>query len=206
MPYLYHGGDIIAQRQSDSPPSQASTMADGLNNARAMRVAEIIQDYRNIQAYFSSLRVSIPSQYANTDGYLILRQCIAEASHLLSMPYSATSTHPQGDAEREKTQLRQVLLDAGVRRHRAHKNYLRAIAAQRWIASRDAVLRARHTKPEHAHAMLLQATQALRNEIQSITDSIVERTLRSHDQAQGKWLAEDPSLAIILQMLQRHAR
>lgn len=37
----------------------------------------------------------------------------------------------------------------------------------------------------------------------AITDTYVESTLRAQDTAQGKWLAEDPSLPQIQQQLMR---
>lgn len=38
-------------------------------------------------------------------------------------------------------------------------------------------------------------------ELASVTDARVELTLRTNDARQGKWLVEDPSLAVIAQML-----
>lgn len=38
-------------------------------------------------------------------------------------------------------------------------------------------------------------------EVAAVTDEQVEYTLRAQDAAQGKWLAEDPSLATIRQFL-----
>lgn len=72
-----------------------------------MRIAEIMQDYREIMAYFAHQRFQVPPELANTDGYLILRQSAAEARQLLNMRYDSTSISPDGDSEREKTQLRQ---------------------------------------------------------------------------------------------------
>lgn len=40
-------------------------------------------------------------------------------------------------------------------------------------------------------------------ELLAMTDAYVESTLRNQDAAQGKWLAEDPSLAQIQQILMR---
>ncbi|GAM85637.1 hypothetical protein ANO11243_036440 [Dothideomycetidae sp. 11243] len=131
-----------------------------------MRIAEIMQDYRVIHTNLVALQsqIQIPRKYANMDGYLILRQCLAEASILLSQPYEATHSHPQGDPEREKTQLRQVLMDAALRRHRAQKLYARAAAARRWIVSRETLLKGQDPQAEHAQA-LAQISHTLRNMI-----------------------------------------
>jgi len=40
-------------------------------------------------------------------------------------------------------------------------------------------------------------------ELAAITDEHVEYSLRAQDAAQGKWLEEDPSLAIILTRLRQ---
>jgi hypothetical protein len=53
---------------------------------------------------------------------------------------------------------------------------------------RDIILEAYHT-----HTIL--------QELLAITDAHVDYTLRSADMQQGKWLAEDPSLTQIQQML-----
>jgi hypothetical protein len=40
----------------------------------------------------------------------------------------------------------------------------------------------------------------------ALTDEMVVETLHDTDEAEGKWLAEDPSLATIQGMIQRRAR
>ncbi|KAF4550449.1 Hypothetical protein D9617_17g047170 [Elsinoe fawcettii] len=180
-------------------------MADGLNQARAMRVAEIMQDFRTIQNYIAGVRPHIPRQDANLEGYLLIRQCLSEAAQLVNQPYSATVSNPRGDVEREKAQLRQIIMDASLRRFKAKKLFMRVVACQRWIASRNALLQGGSANSEHARA-LAQISQTFRTEIAGITDARVEYTLRAADTAQGKWLVEDPSLAIILQMLRPGTR
>ncbi|TKX20671.1 hypothetical protein C1H76_7057 [Elsinoe australis] len=175
-------------------------MADGLNQARAMRVAEIMQDFRTVQNYLAGVRPQIPRHDANQEGYLLIRQCLHEAQQLIAQPYAASGSHPRGDAEKEKAQLRQVIMDASLRRFRAQKLYMRVVACQRWIATRNALLKGGQARTEHARA-LAQISHAFRNEVAAITDARVEYTLRAADSAQGKWLAEDPSLAVILQIL-----
>ncbi|PNS19075.1 hypothetical protein CAC42_1811 [Sphaceloma murrayae] len=180
-------------------------MADGLNQIRAMRVAEIMQDFRNAQTYMAGIRLQVPRQDANLEGYLVLRQCLSEAQQLTNQPYTATSSNPRGDAEREKAQLRQIIMDASLRRFKAQKLFMRVVACQRWIAARNALLKGGIARAEHTRA-LAQITHAFRTEMGTITDARVEHTLRAADTAQGKWLAEDPSLTIMLQMLRPGTR
>jgi hypothetical protein len=80
-------------------------MAD--NNARAMRVAEIMTDFRNLQYYLSQIQASPTPEDYYLEGYQLLRACIAEAQAALASPYSySPAQNPDGDAEIEKAQLR----------------------------------------------------------------------------------------------------
>lgn len=66
--------------------------------------------------------------------------------------------------------------------------------------SRNAILRGQ--KAHAGHFPALQAVDNnLRVELAGISDEHVDYTLRSQDAAQGKWLAEDPTLATIQQIL-----
>ncbi|KAJ9664258.1 hypothetical protein H2201_005250 [Coniosporium apollinis] len=176
-------------------------MADGLNDARAMRVAEIMTDFRNLQHYIAQIRISPTAEEYYLEGYALIRQCVAEGRSILAVPFSASSVPPSGNPEAEKAQLRSVILDASVRRFKSQRTYLRATAAMRWINARNAVLSGPRS---HGRQAQLQAVdQSLRVELASITDERVEYALRAQDAAQGKWLAEDPSLATIQQMIRR---
>ncbi|CAK4033301.1 Hypothetical predicted protein [Lecanosticta acicola] len=62
-------------------------MADGLNHIRAMRVAEIIEDFRSIQRQLSSIRTQPSAEEYDEDGYLVLRQCVGQAQQLLQQPF-----------------------------------------------------------------------------------------------------------------------
>ncbi|TKA63957.1 hypothetical protein B0A55_09505 [Friedmanniomyces simplex] len=176
-------------------------MADGLNLARAMRVAEIMNDYRNIQNFMAAIRASPSAEEYNEEGYLVLRRCVAEAQALLAQPFQTLNTG-RGDEEHDKMHLRRyrsIIVDAAMRRFRAQKIYLRATAALRWVNSRAAVLQGQ--KPHAGHAPALQQIRnVFRAELASITDQRVELSLRSADSAAGKWLQEDPSLQHIQRM------
>lgn len=175
-------------------------MSDGLNDARAIRVAEIMTDFRNLQYYLVSLRVTPTPEEYYLEGYSLLRQCTAEAQQILDAPFSGSTVPPSGDVEREKAQLKAIIVDAAVRRFRCQRAYLRAHAGLRWMNSRNSILRGQKPNPNHFNA-LQTADNTLRMELLAITDAHVDNTLRSQDAAQGKWLAEDPSLTQIQQIL-----
>ncbi|KAK0945253.1 hypothetical protein LTR29_003345 [Friedmanniomyces endolithicus] len=163
-----------------------------------MRVAEIMNDYRNIHAFLAAIRASPTAEEYNEEGYLVLPRCVAEAQALLAQPFQALNTG-RGDEEHDKMHLRRIIVDAAMRRFRAQKIYLRATAALRWVNSRGAVLQCR--KPHAVHAPALQQIRnVFRAELASITDQRVEMSLRSTDSAAGKWLQEDPSLQHIQRM------
>jgi len=169
-------------------------MADGLNNARAMRVAEILNDYRSVQNYIAAIRASPSAEEYNEDGFVILRQCVVQAQQLLAQPFNTETG--SADAEQIKADLRRIIADAAVRRFKAQKIYLRATAALRWINARNQVLQGQRPHAGHA-ATLQQIRNTLSLELAAITDARVDATLRQNDTAAGKWLAEDPSLVMI---------
>jgi hypothetical protein len=76
-----------------------------VNQARAMRVSEIMLDYRNIQNYIVAIRASPSAEEYNEEGYLVLRRCVAEAQALLAQPFQTVNTG-KGDAEHDKMHLR----------------------------------------------------------------------------------------------------
>jgi hypothetical protein len=77
-----------------------------VNDARAIRVAEIMTDFRNLQYYLNQLRANPTAEEYYLEGYSLLRQCTLEAQAILQNPFSASTSSPGGDAEREKQQLR----------------------------------------------------------------------------------------------------
>jgi hypothetical protein len=81
------------------------------NNARAMRVAEIMTDFRNLQYYIAQVQANPPPEDYYLEGYTLLRACITEAQAVLASPYAyGTATHPQGDPESEKSQLQAYVM------------------------------------------------------------------------------------------------
>lgn len=63
-------------------------------------------DFRNLQYYLSQLRATPTAEEYYLEGYSLLRQCASEAQAILDAPFSASTTAPSGDSEREKQQLR----------------------------------------------------------------------------------------------------
>ena len=77
-----------------------------VNEARAMRVAEIMTDFRNLQHYLSQLQATPTAEEYYLEGYSLLRQCVQEAQAILQTPFAAGTTAAGGDPEQERQQLR----------------------------------------------------------------------------------------------------
>ncbi|KAF2726234.1 hypothetical protein K431DRAFT_280261 [Polychaeton citri CBS 116435] len=174
-------------------------MSDGLNQVRAMRVTELMGDYRRILQYIANIRANPSAEEQNEDGFIVLRRCSQDAQALLAQPFHA-SPSARGDAEADKQALKRIIYDASVRRFKAQKIYLRATAALRWINSRTSILQGQRARSQHAPA-LQQIGATLRQEIASVTDQRVELSLRTADVQSGKWLQEDPSLTEIQRLM-----
>ena len=71
-----------------------------------MRIAEIMNDFRNLQHYLVQLRPSPTAEEYYLEGYSLLRQCTSEAQSILSVPFASNSGASGGDPERQKQQLR----------------------------------------------------------------------------------------------------
>ncbi|KAJ5293908.1 hypothetical protein PENANT_c009G00221 [Penicillium antarcticum] len=171
-------------------------MADGLNQARAMRVAEIINDYRTLLLHISQQRMEVCQAEYNEEGYVVLRESLASAQNLASANYQPCPVTGQGNVETEKAELRRVIVDSSARRFQAHKIYLRAAAARRWAIARTNIQRAQRTPAEKTTA-LKGATTALHQDLNGITDHHVVSDLRAADMRAGHWLDDDPSLEVI---------
>ena len=70
-------------------------LTDGIagNEARAMRILEIMNDFRTLQIHINSLitrrEASPPDQHSYyLDGYVVLRQCAAESQAILATHYN----------------------------------------------------------------------------------------------------------------------
>jgi len=171
-------------------------MADGLNDARAMRVAELMNDYRTLQLHISQHGTDIPSSSERSlEGYRVMIESVQAAQRLLSVGFSNTPSRNSGDDETQKAQLRHVIVDASARRFQAHKLYLRVAAARRWAIHRSTVLRA--PRADDA-SRLREGDIMLQHELMEVTDHYVFSDLQSADMRAGYWLDEDPALSTIL--------
>jgi len=72
-----------------------------------MRVAEIVSDFRKIQHFLASIQANPSVHEYHEHGFVVLRQCIAEARALLSQSFYSQAPDPDGDEEQEKMQLSQ---------------------------------------------------------------------------------------------------
>ena len=80
-----------------------------VNHARAMRVTEIMNDFRLLQHHIAQIRVEPSREEAELCGYKILRRAISQAQAVLNQPFIASLPAPGGDPEQEKAQLRQYV-------------------------------------------------------------------------------------------------
>lgn len=148
------------------------------NERRAIRVAELMNDYRTLQHYIVQVQATPSNGDYNEEGYSILRQCSNDAQALLSATFTDMQSGGAG-LEGEKGQLqgylsppldadctpfvamltggvssKRIMIDASVRRFLAQRIYLRATAATRWASSRAAILQGH--KAHAGHALALQ--------------------------------------------------
>lgn len=76
-----------------------------VNQARAMRVAEIINDYRTLLLHISQQRMEVCQADHNEEGYVVLRESLASAQNLSSANYQPCPVTGQGNVETEKAEL-----------------------------------------------------------------------------------------------------
>ncbi|KIW69428.1 hypothetical protein PV04_05305 [Phialophora macrospora] len=197
---------LVDHQTSSDLANSAFSMADGLNEARAMRVMELMNDFRTLQIHITSLitrsEATPPDQQSYyLDGYVVLRQCAAESQAVLAGHFNPGSLGIQAgnvpETEVQKATLQRIILDASTRRFQAHKIYLRASAAMRWVQMRAQVLRGEKPAAKHVNA-LRAVDQRLRQELNEITDEHVVRDLRNADRRKGYWIDEDPTLERML--------
>lgn len=180
-------------------------MADGKNDNRALRVLEVVNDFRSLQTHITSVTTrpdaSPPDQAsASLPGYAVLRQCQAESQQLMSSPVNpgdlGIGAGGTPNTEEQKVSLLKVLLEVSCRRFRAHRIYLRTAAALRWVMMRRQVMSGSGTADKNRGLAAIDGR--LREEIVNITDQHVYNELRNADQRKGYWLDDDPPLQRIL--------
>ncbi|PGH04064.1 hypothetical protein GX51_03734 [Blastomyces parvus] len=169
-------------------------MSDPLDDARAIRVTELMNDFRTIHFNIVGLRAEPAPNEQFCEGYVVMSQCLADAQALLNSPPDRPEL--QNTGESVKRELQRFIVDASARRFQAHKIYLRMAAARRWVLRRTQLLQGQKLSTQHVND-LRAATEALHSELAGITDNAVVNDLRSADMRAGYWLDEDPSLSAI---------
>lgn len=92
--------DEVMKRIADT------TLRSLVNQARAMRILEIMNDFRTLQLHISShvsrAQANPPDQASYYhDGYVVMRQCAAEAQAILATHFNPGSMGLQGGAAGE---------------------------------------------------------------------------------------------------------
>jgi hypothetical protein len=84
--------------------NQPKSLTNPVNQARAMRVAEIINDYRTLLVHISQQNVEPSQEEYWEDGFVVLRESLASAQTLMSANYQPCPV-TGGNAETEKAEL-----------------------------------------------------------------------------------------------------
>lgn len=85
--------------------NDAPNMSRLVNDARAVRVAELMNDYRTLQLHIQQQTMQIPTEEQGREGYKVMKECMVAAQRLLSSNFNASQSQG-GDAEAQKAQLR----------------------------------------------------------------------------------------------------
>lgn len=78
-----------------------------VNQARALRVAEIMNDYRTLLLHISQLNVSVPAADQAEEGFRVLRESLGAANALMSSSYNPSpppANSPSDEAEKAQLQ------------------------------------------------------------------------------------------------------
>ncbi|OJZ79883.1 hypothetical protein ASPFODRAFT_66008 [Aspergillus luchuensis CBS 106.47] len=162
-------------------------MADGLNEARALRAVEIINDYRTLLVHIFQQNVQIPSEEASEEGYRTIREGVVAAQALKPSNYNLIGISVPSNLETERAELQSVILEASARRATSRQ---RIIQCQRPGVSRTAQLEA--------------VSNTFHQEMWRLTDQYVVADLRAADTRANHWLADDPSLPEIVTWIHLH--
>lgn len=91
---------------ADETSRSALLIFSTVNEARAMRVAEIMNDFRNLQHYIAQIKAEPSPEEYYEEGYAILRQCLADAQAVLTAHYNSGALQvPTNNGECERRQL-----------------------------------------------------------------------------------------------------
>lgn len=76
-----------------------------VNHVRAIRLAEIVQDFRSLQQRISQIQMVTTAEEYYGAGQTILRECLAEGHRILAVPFAPSADIPDGDPELEKAHI-----------------------------------------------------------------------------------------------------
>lgn len=94
---------VVGSAQSAQFLSSLTRIED--NETRAMRLAEIMKDFRDLQQCLSDIKAAPAPSEANWLGFRLLRKCSADGLSILRAGFPTTQTSPEGDLEAEREQL-----------------------------------------------------------------------------------------------------
>lgn len=194
-----------------------------VNQARAMRVAEIINDYRTLLLHISQQQVDAPQEEYYADGFVILRESLASAQTLMAANYQPCPVTGQGNAETEKAELqRYIHLPFNLPFHSSHpKKKTKIKIKKNHPNTSPRVILDGSARRFQAHKIYLRAAAArrwamtrdsspktaaasLHQDLARVTDQHVVADLRAADMRAGHWVEEDPSLEAIRRWMAGH--
>lgn len=77
-----------------------------MNEARALRVTELMNDFRTLLVHISQLKTDPPQGEEREVGYVLMGQCVSQAQVLISVQFSVEFMQSSnGDGEWQKVQL-----------------------------------------------------------------------------------------------------
>lgn len=76
-----------------------------VNQARAVRMAELVNDYRTLLLHIPQQNVDVSPEDYYEEGFVLLRECLAAAQNLMTTNYQPCPMTGQGNAETEKAEL-----------------------------------------------------------------------------------------------------
>lgn len=82
-----------------------------VNQARALRLAEIMNDYRTLLLHIPQQAVDVPPEDYWEEGYVMIRECLASAQRLMGSNYSPSqcAAGQRNDDEAEKVEFQRYL-------------------------------------------------------------------------------------------------
>ncbi|PYH67135.1 uncharacterized protein BO88DRAFT_344930, partial [Aspergillus vadensis CBS 113365] len=173
-----------------------------LDHVLALRVAELINDYRSLLINTMNHVRGMPLRDVNCFVYTVSIKGYTAAQRLLSASFDLDATSNSCSFDCIAQLKRRVVLDASARRHQAHKVYLSIAAAKRWLLNRNYVLS--HPEARDLDKRLQDVDVLFYEEINNVSDHLVASDLRAADIRSGYCVDEDPPLEVITSWIRSH--